>query len=251
LTALVWLQGRSFRVPTLRAAIHVLIASLLNVTLFSILSAFAQINAATSRVTILTYTMPIWAVLLARPVLGERLNAVRAAALVLCIAGLAILIYPLARAGVPHGLLFALATGMSWAAGTVYLKWARIPADPMGVAAWQLIASFVVIGACLPVFEGPPDFSQANTRGVLSLLFAGIGGMGIAYGLWFEIVRRVPTMTASLGVLSVPVVGVISSILILGDRPTATDIVGFVLIFAASACVLIAPQRGPARTSRG
>jgi len=46
-------------------------------------------------------------------------------------------------------------------------------------------------------------------------------------------------MTASLGVLSAPVIGVLSSMLILGERPTAADFVGFALIFAASACVLI------------
>jgi drug/metabolite transporter (DMT)-like permease len=36
------------------------------------------------------------------------------------------------------------------------------------------------------------------------------------------------------------VIGVIASILILGERPTAADLVGFALIFAASTCVLLA-----------
>jgi drug/metabolite transporter (DMT)-like permease len=58
--------------------------------------------------------------------------------------------------------------------------------------------------------------------------------------LWFAIVRRLPAMTASLGVLGSPAIGVVASILILGERPTATDLVGFALIFAASACVLFA-----------
>ena len=145
-------------------------------------------------------------------------------------------------------MLFAVATGVSWGAGTVYLKWARIPADPMGVAAWQLVISFIAIGACLPIFEGAPHLGGAHGMALAGLLFTGIGGMGIAYGLWFEIVRRLPAMTASLGVLSVPVVGVIMSVLILGDRPTLTDITGFALIFAASACVLV-PSRERAATA--
>jgi drug/metabolite transporter (DMT)-like permease len=49
-------------------------------------------------------------------------------------------------------------------------------------------------------------------------------------------------MTASLGSLLVPVLGVIASTLILGERPTAPDIVGFVLIFSAAACVLLLPD---------
>jgi drug/metabolite transporter (DMT)-like permease len=242
LVALVPLFHRSFRIPDAKAWIHVIIASTLNITLFSIFTAFAQISAETSRVTILTYTMPIWACLLARPILGERLTITRILALMLCIVGLAVLIYPLASAGIPHGLLLALATGVSWAAGTVYLKWARIQADPMGVATWQLIISFVVLVVITLTIEGPLDFRGAHGMALVGLLFTGIGGNGIAYGLWFEIVRRLPTMTASLGVLCVPVVGVVSSMLILGDRPSVTDFTGFALIFAASVCVMLGPQ---------
>ena len=112
----------------------------------------------------------------------------------------------------------------------------------MGVATWQLIVSFVVLVAITPAIEGPLDYSGAHGMALVGLLFTGIGGNGIAYGLWFEIVRRLPTMTASLGVLCVPVVGVVSSMLILGDRPNVTDFAGFALIFAASICVMLGPQ---------
>jgi drug/metabolite transporter (DMT)-like permease len=43
-------------------------------------------------------------------------------------------------------------------------------------------------------------------------------------------------------VLSVPVVGVVMSMILLGERLTLTDVIGFTLIFAASACVLLSPQ---------
>ena len=68
------------------------IASLFNIVAFSILTPFAQLYAATTRVAILVYTMPIWASLMARVVLGERFTPVRARALVLCVAGMAVLI---------------------------------------------------------------------------------------------------------------------------------------------------------------
>jgi drug/metabolite transporter (DMT)-like permease len=44
------------------------------------------------------------------------------------------------------------------------------------------------------------------------------------------------------------VIGVVASMMILGEKPTAPDIVGFALIFAASACVLLAGQ-APAKIS--
>lgn len=250
LFAVCFLKRRSLHVPGARGWAHVTIASLLNVASFSVFSTFAQLGAATSRVAILSYTMPIWAVILAWFFLGERPTGIQPIAIGLCAAGLAVLIWPLASAGIPLGILLALATGMSWAAGTVYLKWARIESDPMAIATWQVAISFVVIGACMLVFEGGPDFHAAHTDGMTATVLSGVLGTGTAYGLWFSIIRRLPAMTASLGVLGSPVIGVISSVLILGERPTLADIVGFALILAASACVLFSPSAAAVVSSR-
>ena len=243
-------KRRSLRVPIGKAWAHVVIASILNVVGFSLFSAFAQIAAATSRVAILTYAMPIWAMLLAWVVLGERPTRVQGTAVALCAMGLAVLISPLATTGIPLGLLLAIGSGFSWAAGTVYLKWARIDADPMGVASWQITIAFFIITACLLIFEGRLHISGARTDAYLALAFTGIGGNAIAYAMWFEIVRRVSAVTATLGILGIPVIGVLSTVLIIGERPTATDLVGFALIFAASACALLGPSL-PARKVEG
>jgi drug/metabolite transporter (DMT)-like permease len=232
-------QRRKFLMPNATAWAHLLVGGLLNIVGFSLLSSFALLQAATSRVAILAYTMPIWAALLAGPVLGERFNRARSIALALCIAGMTVLIAPLARAGIPLGLLLALATAASWAAGTVYLKWARIDADPVAVAAWQVTVGFLVIVAMLPLVEGGLHLTQAHLPAVCGMVLTGLVGSGFAYFLWFKIVGRLPAMTASLGILSVPAVGVISTAALLGEWPTLPDMIGFALIFAASACVLL------------
>jgi drug/metabolite transporter (DMT)-like permease len=241
LVTVVKLQGRDLRIPFGAAWAHVFVASLLNIVGFILFSTFALLSAETSRVAILAYTMPIWAALLARPILGERIDTTRAVALLLCVAGMTVLVYPLAGAGIPGGLLLALGAGVSWAGGTVYMKWAKIGGDPVAVTAWQLIVAFLVVAVCLPVFEGSLHLWPVNWAPLFGLFFTGLIGSGLAYFLWFEIVRRVPAMTASLGALSVPVIGVVASVIILGDRPTLADIVGFALIFTASACVLLRP----------
>jgi drug/metabolite transporter (DMT)-like permease len=232
-------KGRSLRIPTAKAWAHLIVASLLNVVAFSVLGSFAQLTAATSRVAILAYTIPIWSVLLGWLFLGERPSRIQAAALALCALGLGILIYPLTATGIPIGILLALAVGVSWAAGTIYLKWACIDADPMGVASWQVTIAFIVLAACLLIVEGRPHFGAAHAHALLATAWTGIFGNGVAYGLWFTIVRRLPTTTASLGVLGSPVIGVIASIPLLGEHPTGTDIIGFALILTASACVLL------------
>jgi len=126
LLAWAWASGRSLRIAPGAPRRQLAVAGTLNIAAFGLFTAFAQMAATTSRVTIVTYTMPIWSVLFARWVLGERLDGPRRLAVALAAAGIAVLVAPLARDGVPPGLWWALAAAVSWAAGTVYLKRARI-----------------------------------------------------------------------------------------------------------------------------
>ena len=242
------IMRRSLRLPSAKAWLHIVIASLLNIVGFSLFGSFAQLSASTSRVTILAYAMPVWSVLLAWPVLGERPSRVQAFALLLCAAGLSVLVYPLTKSGLPLGIILALATGLSWAAGTVYVKWARIEADVMAIASWQMTIAFVIITACMFAVEGHLDLSRARTDGWLATGWTGVFGNGIAYALWFPVVRRLSAATASIGVLAVPVIGIIQSFLILREVPTAPDMIGFALIFTASACVLLTPHKPAAQS---
>lgn len=105
------IRRRSIRIPFGRSWAHVFVAGTLNIAGFSLLSSFAQLSATTSRVAILAYSMPVWAAVLARPVLGERLTPIRGGALLLCIGGLVALIYPQTIDRVPGGLLLAAGRG--------------------------------------------------------------------------------------------------------------------------------------------
>lgn len=239
-------KRRQMRLSGPKAWLHMAVAAQLNVTSFSIFSTFAQLGAATSRVAVLSYTVPIWTLVLGWIFLREKPTGSQPLGIALCAVGLAMVIYPVAGLGVPHGLLLAMATGASWAGGTIYLRWTRLQADPMAIAAWQVAVATVVIAICMMVFEGGPDFRTAHADGVISTIASGVLGTGIAYGLWFSIIERLPAMTASLGVLGSPVVGVASSILLLGERPTLTDYIGFTLILAASALALFGRNAPPA-----
>jgi drug/metabolite transporter (DMT)-like permease len=245
LFALVKLQGRNPSIARGRARLHVVAASAVNVVGFGLFASFAQLAAATSRVVIVNYSMPVWASLLAWLVLGERLGLRAGIGLALCVGGLTALVYPaVAGAHSATGLLLALGCALCWAAGTVYMKWAKIPGDLLTITAWQLALGAVVFGAGLLIFQGMELPASVSWQGVLAVLFIGLIGVGLAYFLWFAIIERLPTATASLGSLATPVVGVGSSMLMLGERPTLADTIGFVLILAAAACVLL---RGPAR----
>src|SRR5262249_11164810 len=72
------------------------------------------------------------------PLLGERLNLRAGIALMLCVGGLLTLVYPAAAAHSTAGLVLALGCALSWAAGTIYMKWAKIPGGLLTVTAWQI-----------------------------------------------------------------------------------------------------------------
>ena len=118
------------------------------------------------------------------------------------------------------------------------MKWARLDLDPLALAFWQLVVTLLLIGACLVMFDGRLDIDRAHAPALIATAFAGIVGSGIAYAMWFAIVRRLSAATASLGTLGIPVVGVLATVLMVGERPTVTDLAGFALILAAAACAL-------------
>jgi drug/metabolite transporter (DMT)-like permease len=245
LFAVLALQGRSAAIPRGIAWVHLFVAALINMVGFGLFSAFAQLSGTTSRVIIVTYSMPIWSSLMGWVVLGERPNARALLGLVLCVSGLTILVYPVAAVESVRGLLFALGCALCWGSGMIYMKRFRIPGDLLAITAWQVLIGAVVFGAGFLIFRGLPTPTPLSTNSLLGILYNGMFGTGLAFILWFTIIERLPAVTASLGSLVTPVVGVAASMLMLSERPTAADLVGFALILAAAGCVLL-PQRRPA-----
>jgi drug/metabolite transporter (DMT)-like permease len=236
-----FLAGYDLRVPRGQRR-HIIVASFLNVAIFNIFSAFAQLNGATSRAVIIAYSMPIWSTMLSRAVLGERLDAVRWVAFGLCVTGLGFLVWPQFANGFPIAVFFSLGCALGWAGATVYMKWAKSTVDPLISASWQLLFGWAVIGAGMLIFEHYPRLWPLHTETILAILYIGTLGTGLAHFLWWAIVAKLPAITASIGSLLVPVVGVGGAALLLGERLTIPDMIGFASIFAAAACVLLQPS---------
>ncbi|MCL4768481.1 MAG: DMT family transporter [Hyphomicrobiaceae bacterium] len=209
------------------------IAAFLSVAGFNICAVFAQLAMPTSRAAILTFTMPLWAALFAALFAGERIDSLRAAALVCGAAGLALLAKPywpaLAEGSLPAGLVLVLGAAISWAAGTVYTKRRRLPGDPLGLAAWQLGIGAAFAGAGAIAFEAPRiDLSSAVVAGAFA--YHVVLALALAYLLWFQLLERVPSATAALGTLLIPVFALAGSIVLLGEQPMLADLAGFGLI---------------------
>ena len=242
LMAVVKLTGRSLAVPRGMTWVHLFMSSMLNVVAFGVFSTFAMLTASTGRVAVVSYSFPVWACLLAWLMLGEKLRGTAALGLALCIAGLVVLVYPVIGSVALIGLVLSLASAMTWAVGTIYLKLVRIPGDLIANTAWQIAIAAVVLLVCTLVFQGWPTFEPVPAEALAAVIFNGLIGSALCYFLWYHIVGHLPATTASLGSLASPAIGVVTSALILGEVPTTMDVIGFGLIFAAAMSVILQPR---------
>lgn len=215
---------------------HLVIAGLLNVAGFNVFAVFAQLSMPTSRAAILTFTMPLWAALFGWIVLKEPIDRLRAVSLGVGALGLTILsssFWPDIAAGrLPFGLAYVLGAAISWAAGTVYLKTYKIAADPLAITTWQVVIAAIACALGMALFE-VPRFDLSEPRVAVAFAYHVALPQAAAYVLWFGLVARVSSSTATLGTLLVPVFGVVGAVAILGDRPTALDLTGFALLLLA------------------
>lgn len=242
LVAVALARGVSLKVPAAHWP-RLIVAGILSIAAFNILLAFAQLMAPTSRAAILTFTMPVWATLMAWPILGERFDRPRLIGLGLGIAGLLCLGLPLIRAGkLSPGLALALLASLSWALGTIVTKRWPVAAPTLTIAAWQLLIGGAAAGIGMLAFEGVPVPKVLSPPVAAALTFHILGAQALAYFLWFTVIARLPAGIASLGTLMVPAVGALGSVLLLGEQPAVSDWLGLVLVVAASGAILVSPK---------
>lgn len=235
LMATTLLAGKSLAVPRSHWGALVL-AAMLNVVGFNIFAVFAQMTMPASRAVIMIYTMPLWSVIFARIILGEAIDGLRWAALALGAGGIALLAQPFwwqALAGeLPLGFAFVMGAAISWAAGTIYTKRAAIPGDPLSITAWQIGLGAVATTVGMLAFE-TPRLDLWRPEIAATFAYHVVFPQAAAYVLWFGLMARVSASTLALGTLLVPVFGVMGAVILLGERPTLTDMAGFALILAA------------------
>jgi len=215
-------------------------AALFNVTAWNILIAYGLTLLPAGRSAILAYTMPLWAVLLSVPLLRERLTARRLLGLLLGMSGAGLLLSD-EWAGLrtaPIGALLVVGAAVSWALGSVLIKRFPTSLPTTSFTAWQLLLGGlpIVVGTCvLDTGKLAPLSWQASAALAYNIVVAFI----LCYWVWFKIVSRASVIASSLGTLAIPVVGVFSSMLVLGERPDWREYLALLLVVMAIATVII------------
>lgn len=210
-------RGESLNVPR-TAWGSLALASFTNVFAWMGFGTAAMVDLSISQGTLLVYTMPIWAMLFAWPMLGARPRLREIAALALGLAGICVLFagHEFALdAGKRTGIALALSAAILFAIGSVRTK-APLPIAPIAQVAWQVglgCAPMVLFGLAIE----QPDFTRLSPTGAVVLIYMTLGPMGLCYLTWFAALQRLPAATAAMGTLGVPIVGVITAAILLGE----------------------------------
>lgn len=235
-------RGDSLAVPR-GARAPLVVAASINVFAWMGFTALALNWLKVSEGALIAYSMPIWAMMMAWPLLGARPTRRSLVALGLSIFGMIVLMGgPEFTAAKLPGVLFAFAAAVLFALGTVT---ARKPLAMPGpaVAAWQVglgCLPMVMLGLMLE----QPHITSLSARGALGLAYMAVGPMALCYLTWFGALRRLPTAVAATSMLIVPVVGTLTAVPLLGETLGLRDVVAIMLTIGG---VALALRRDPPR----
>jgi drug/metabolite transporter (DMT)-like permease len=178
----------------------------------------ALAEGGAGRTSVLVFTMPFWTLLLAWPVLGERVRGTQWLAIAFALVGLALVVEPWNWQGELKPKLWAVLSGFGWAAGTIAMKYFQRARgfDMLNFIAWQMLIG--ILPLCLLPFVLPLPGTQWSVTYGLLLLWAGALSTAIGFLLWIGVLRFLTAGTASLNMLAVPVIALVSSMLIFGER---------------------------------
>ncbi|MCL5735852.1 MAG: DMT family transporter [Actinobacteria bacterium] len=226
------LLRRPIRLP---APLFTIILGILQTTGFVGLIMWALKSGAAGRTSVLVYTMPFWLLLMAWPVLSERIRGAQWLAVGLAFLGLILILRPWHLAGTLSSSLLAIAGGFCWGASAVIVKLMqrRYTVEILSFTAWQmLIGAIPLILVAGFTFESGPQWTGSF---IAALAFNVLPANALAWLLWLYALRTLPAGTAGLGTLAIPVVGVLSAWIQLGERPSSLEAIGMLLIIGALA----------------
>ena len=197
---------------------------------FIILNTWALAEGEPGKTSVLVFTMPFWVLVLAWPVLGERIHGWHWLAMGLAVVGLLLVIQPWDLHTSLRSKILAVLAGICWAISVVAAKRLHVheKVDEAAFTFWQMVIGVVpilVLDLLLDTraIDWTPAFIGAS-------LFNGVIATGLGWLAWLYVLHRLPAGTTSLSSLGIPVIAGLASWLQLGERPTALELSGMLLI---------------------
>ncbi|CAB3839576.1 DMT family transporter [Achromobacter sp. CF-sbj1-Ac2-l] len=224
----------------------ILSVGLLHMGAFAALVSLGLQYVPAGRSVVLAYTTPLWVIPAAPVFLGEPIGRGRQLGLALGVLGLAVIFNPLAFDWGNHEAVFGnglvLLAALCWAANIVYVRAHRWVTPPFELAFWQALLASGVLAAVAWAAEGAPRVLwHADLAWLLG--YGGVFGIAVAYWAAVNVNRSLPAGVTAIGLLGVPVVGLLCSAALLHEPLSAPLLLGMALIVAGIAAGVLDNER--------
>jgi drug/metabolite transporter (DMT)-like permease len=215
-----------------------------------VLFVLANKQTTSANAIFLQSAAPLYVLLAGIFLLHERARRADVGVMVVLLAGLALCVTGTGGAEdtAPDpalGNVFGLASGVTWAATLLGLRWLARGGQSNGAGAAVIAGNLVAFAACLP-FALPPS---GDGRDWALVLYLGVVQIALAYLMLTAAVRTVAAFEVSLLLLVEPALNPVWSWLFLGETPGPVTIAGGVLILGATAVKVWADARRGAETA--
>jgi drug/metabolite transporter (DMT)-like permease len=235
--------GIDMRVPS-GAWPKVIKLAIPNVVIWHVLLVIALKLLPAGRSAILGYTMPVWAVLFGLWLFNERTQPRHWIGVAAAFIGTVLLLSSefTKLAGAPIGTLLILVAAAAWGYGTNLMRRTLTEMPVLALTFWMLVVTLAAMIPLTIVFERqlwraptPLEWGSIVYNMVLAIAFC--------HAVWAMLARTLPPAASGLSVMMIPVLGVFSSMALLGEEPHWQDYAALVLILAALSTVLLVPRR--------
>ncbi len=151
----------------------------------------------------------------------------------LAFAGLAWLLWPGGTGAVP--LIWAVAMCIAALGWGVYSLVGRGMTDPLGSTAGNFLVASPVLLAMLPLLPAQIDATPTTSVGITLAVVSGVVTSGLGYALWYSVLPRLPSSSAAVAQLTVPVIAFAGGVAFLGEPLTWRFVVAGLLVLSGVA----------------
>ena len=190
----------------------------------------ALAGGGAGRTSVLVFTMPFWTLLLAWPILHERVKGSQWFAVGFAFIGLVLVVAPWNWQGDIGPKLWAVLSGFGWGAGTVLTKYFQRARqfDPLNFLAWQMLVGVLPL-TVLPIAISFPD-TLWSVSYVAQLAYIAVLSTAVGFMLWIAVLRILPAGTATLNMFAIPVIALLGSMAVFDERLTGNEWAGIACI---------------------
>lgn len=176
---------------------------------------------------------------------GERLKAVQVVALVLAVAGIAVILSHTDGSITPLGLGLLLVAALGWSGGNMVSR-AAGKVDMLAYVVWSSLFAVPPLFVLAFVFEGPTAMldgvRNADAVTWAAVAWQAVGNAMFGYGVWGWMLARYPAATVAPLALLVPVFGMTASAIILGEPMQDWKLIAAALVMSGLALGILWPR---------